>query len=356
MQITMASAEALTMNILNARLVPSLISSPGIGKSALAKSIAAKHNMKLIDIRLSQMDPSDLNGFPFLQRALNQDGTEAPAKAGYVPMDIFPIETDSLPLDANGNVMAGWLVLLDEFNSAPLSVQAAAYKVILDRMVGMYKMHPKCHVISAGNLSTDKAIVNRVGTAMQSRLIWLEIKVCVKAWKKWADNNNIDHRIKSFINFKPDAIHKFDPNHNEHTFPCPRTWEFLSKIVSLLPGTEIPIDKLPLLAGTIGEGMGREFWAFTKVYKKIPTIQQIIDHPMAVSLSRDPSLQHAMAGLIAHHMSLDNVADLMKFVNRLEIDFQGIVLRAAIAKDTRMLDSQAVKAWVKKHAQELARY
>lgn len=352
MQITMASAEELTMDILNARLVPSLISSPGIGKSALARSIAKKHNMKLIDIRLSQMDPSDLNGFPFLQKHENN----APQKAGYVPMDIFPVEGDPMPLDKNGNQMGGWLVLLDEFNSAPLSVQAAAYKVVLDRMVGMHKMHPKCHVISAGNLSTDKAIVNRVGTAMQSRLIWLEIKTCVKAWKRWADNNDIDHRVKSFINFKPDAIHKFDPNHNEHTFPCPRTYEFLSKIICLWPGTEIPINKLPLLAGTIGEGMGREFWAFTKVYKKIPTIEKIKEDPMSIELARDPSLQHAMAGLVAHHMTLEDSPTLMKFVNRLEVDFQGIVLRAAIAKDTRILDTRAVKAWVKKHARELARY
>jgi hypothetical protein len=346
MQITMASAEELTMDILNARLVPSLISSPGIGKSALARAIADKHDMQLIDIRLSQMDPSDLNGFPFLQKAVDD---HAPVKAGYVPMDIFPIEADSLPVGKNG-----WLVLLDEFNSAPLSVQAAAYKVILDRMVGMYKMHPKCHVISAGNLSTDKAIVNRVGTAMQSRLIWLEIQTCVKAWKKWADHNDIDHRVKSFINFKPDAIHKFDPNHNEHTFPCPRTWEFMSRIIANIP--EIGINKLPLLAGTIGEGMGREFWAFTKVYKQIPTIAEIISNPDDVPLTRDPSLQHALAGLVAHHMTLEDANDLMKFVNRLEIDFQGIVLRAAIAKDTRILDTSEVKKWVKKHARELARY
>jgi len=344
----MATAEELVMDVLKPRLVPSLISSPGIGKSALAAGIAQKYNMKLIDIRLSQMDPSDLNGFPFLQKASNDAQV---TKAGYVPMDIFPVVGDPLPKDPEGNDYKGWIVLLDEFNSAPLSVQAAAYKIVLDRMVGMHPMHPKCFTITAGNLSTDKAIVNRVSTAMQSRLIWLEIEVCSKAWQHWANTHDVDHRVKSFIQFKPDALHKFNPNHNEHTFPCPRTWEFMSKIIS--PWPEIATGKLPLLAGTVGEGMGREFFAYTKVYKQIPTIQEIIRNPMAVQLTREPSLQHALAGLVAHHMTIENSDALMHFVCRLEIDFQGIVLRAAIAKDVRVMETLEVKKWIKTHAKEL---
>jgi len=346
MKITMSTAEELVMDVLRSRHVPSLISSPGIGKSALAKSIAKKQNLKLIDIRLSQMDPADLNGFPFLQKEAN-----GVTRAGYVPMDIFPVEGDPLPVDKNGLTMAGWLILLDVFNSAPLSVQAAAYKVVLDRMIGMYKMHPRCAVITAGNLSTDKAIVNRVGTAMQSRLIWLEIKVCTKAWHLWANDNDIDHRVKAFLNFKPDSLHKFRPNHEEHTFACPRTWEFMSDVIK--PWAEVKVSKLPLLAGTVGEGMGREIYAFTKIYKKIPTIQEIIRNPGQVLLSDDPSLQHAMTGLVSHHMTTANADSLMPFVRRLAIDFQAIVLRSSIAKDTRIMESIEVKKWIKVHAKEL---
>ena len=365
MKITMATAEELVMDVLRPQLVPGLISSPGIGKSALAASIAKKHNLKLVDIRLSQMDPADLNGFPFLLKSSNADGTEAPVRAGYVPMNIFPIEEDPLPykyeysLDIKTGLTnrkqigryAGWLVLLDEFNSAPLAVQAAAYKVVLDRMVGMHKMHPRCAVITAGNLSTDKAIVNRVGTAMQSRLIWLEIEVCEKAWGTWADDHDIDHRVKSYIKFKPDELHKFNPNHDEHTFPCPRTWEFMSKII--IPWDDIVVGKLPLLAGTVGESSARSFFAYSKIYRKIPTIQQIIQNPNAVQLTDDPGLQYALSGMVAHHMTAFNADSLMPFIRRLSIDFQVIVLRAAIAKDVNVMSTPEVKKWVKVYSKEL---
>lgn len=109
--ITMATAKELVMDVLKARLVPFLQSSPGIGKSALAKEIAEDNNLKMIDIRLSQMDPSDLQGFPM----------KIEDKAGYLPMNTFPIEGDPLPEGKDG-----WILLLDEMNSAPMSVQAAA--------------------------------------------------------------------------------------------------------------------------------------------------------------------------------------------------------------------------------------
>jgi len=38
---------------------------PGVGKSQMVAHIAALHSVPLIDIRLSQMEPTDLRGIPF---------------------------------------------------------------------------------------------------------------------------------------------------------------------------------------------------------------------------------------------------------------------------------------------------
>lgn len=236
-------------------------------------------------------------------------------------------------------------------NSAPLLVQAAAYKVVLDKMVGMAHLHKNCAIIVAGNLATDKAIVNRTSTAMQSRLIWLEIMVSLKAFIKWADKNDIDHRIKSFLQFKPDALHKFNPNHEEHTFPCPRTWEFMSKLIRR--HKELSITKLPLLAGTVGEGTAREFFSYCGVYKEIPTIKDIMINPTKVRFGDEPSIAYALAGLIPHHINEQNINTLMQFVERLPIDFQVIALRASIAKDRKLKNAKSVKAWLSLNAREL---
>ena len=38
---------------------------PGVGKSQMVLQVAEKNNVPVIDIRLSQMEPSDLRGIPF---------------------------------------------------------------------------------------------------------------------------------------------------------------------------------------------------------------------------------------------------------------------------------------------------
>ncbi|MFZ0789908.1 MAG: AAA family ATPase, partial [Chromatiaceae bacterium] len=38
---------------------------PGVGKSQMVAQIARRHGVPVIDIRLSQMEPSDLRGIPF---------------------------------------------------------------------------------------------------------------------------------------------------------------------------------------------------------------------------------------------------------------------------------------------------
>ncbi|UWJ04360.1 hypothetical protein [Escherichia phage vB_EcoS_Uz-1] len=170
----MASIDSLTVcnsrqarnfiiRALKAGNVPFLTSSPGMGKSAIIRSIAEEFGMKLIDHRLSTSAPEDLSGLPFR----NGD------RAEFIPFaDLFPIEGDKIPEGYNG-----WLLFLDEFPSARKEVIAAAYKLILDRMTGQKKLHPNVMIICAGNKATDRAIVNPLGTAMQSRVVHFEMEL-----------------------------------------------------------------------------------------------------------------------------------------------------------------------------------
>ena len=111
MQVTPSQATSMIAKYIQAKIVPMLTGSPGMGKSAIVKGIAKTYGLKVIDLRLSQCDPTDLMGFPSIQ------GT----RAGYLPMETFPLEGDPIPEGYNG-----WLLFLDEFNSASTAVQAAA--------------------------------------------------------------------------------------------------------------------------------------------------------------------------------------------------------------------------------------
>jgi hypothetical protein len=336
--ISPKQAPEAIMDVLSAGLVPMLTSSPGMGKSSIIKQVADSQGLKVIDLRLSQADPTDLNGFPKI--------LDCGTKAGYVPMDTFPVEGDEVPDGYNG-----WLLFLDEMNSAPLSVQAAAYKLVLDKEVGQQKLHSKVVCVAAGNKKGDGAIVNRMGTAMRSRVIHLQMDLDYKAWLDWAAGAGIDFRITSWINFKPDALHMFNPDHDDCTFPCPRTWEFLSLIAK--PWKTMSSSKLAVVAGTVGEGMAREFMTFCSIFKELPTIAQLLAKPELVAISEEPSTRYALSGLISNHIDADNAGTLMKVINRLPVEFQVITLQSAMKRDRSLVSVAEVRTWIQASAAKL---
>lgn len=335
MQVRASQAVSMISAFLKAKLVPLLTGSPGIGKSQIYQSIADQYNLKLIDIRLSQADVTDLLGFPNIQGN----------KAGYVPMDTFPIEGDPIPKG-----YSGWMLLFDELTSANTALQSASYKIILDRMVGQFKLHKNVAICAAGNLETDNAIVQPMSTALQSRLVHLELVVDAEEWLDWAGSNGIDHRITSYINFKPGNLYTFKPDHTDNTYGSPRTWEFASRVLQVTEDTSP--DRLPMLAGTVSEGVAREFMSFCKIFQDLPTIKAIIDSPDSIKVPVEPSILFALTGAISHHCTMDNFEKLMVFINRMPAEFQVVCLRDTGRRNPAIAGSPSMQQWASKIGHE----
>lgn len=336
MQVKISQAIPMITDFIKARLVPMVMGSPGSGKSMIVQQIAKDYGLKVIDLRVSQCDPTEFMGFP----KLNVN------KAGYVPMDTFPVEGDPIPAGYNG-----WLLFLDEFNSASQNVQAAAYKIVLDRMVGQHHLHKNVAIVCAGNLETDNAIVNPMSTAMQSRLVHMELVVDTQEWIDWASSTGIDHRITSFIEFKPSNLYTFQPDHTDKTYACPRTWEFANRLMKT-----VSIDAphfLQSLAGTISEGVAREFVAYSKVFSTLPKIEHILSAPTTTEVPNEPSVLFAMTGSLSDKANEENFAPMMKYVQRFPIEFQVVFVRSATRRNKKLLANKAFQNWTAVNAEAL---
>lgn len=335
---TMNNVHILASKTLEAGLVPLLHGSPGIGKSAVAKAIAEEFNLKLIDMRLAECEPTDMMGFPFVDKETG--------KAGYAPMNTFPIEGDPIPKG-----YSGWLLLLDEITSADRSVQKAAYKLTYDKQVGNHRLHPNVAVMAAGNLDTDNAIVEEMSTALQSRMVHFECELNSTEWLDWASANGIDYRINAYVNFKPDNLYSFKPDHPDKTYACPRTWEFASKLLQLVDVSGK--EAMPLLAGTLSEGVAREFLQFLRIYKDLPSIQDIETSPAVLAVPTEPSILYALTSLISHHATDSNLGNLMTYMSRLGKEFQVVCLRDLVRRQRDMIDHPAVDKWLQVNGSEL---
>lgn len=320
-----SKTRALVERCLTAGLVPDIRSSPGMGKSDIMRSIAEDYGLELIDLRLGQCDVTDLNGLP----RFTADG-----RAEYAPFTNFPLEGDPLPERKDG-----WLLFFDEMSSAGKQMQAAAYKVILDRMVGQRKLHPKVLLACAGNLETDRAVVHGMSTALQSRLIHIEMRIDHKEWMHWALQNQVDSRILGFLEWKPGYLHSFNPEHQDKTFACPRTWHFANKLVH---GKPITNDDIPLLAGTVSAGIAQEFVQFAQIYADLPKVSDILQAPDKASIPTEPSTKYAMATVVADHFTDKTADDFAVYIQRYPVEHQVVMLRMVHQRQPQLMRHKAV--------------
>lgn len=331
---------------LKANLVPFVKGSPGIGKSDIARKVAERFNLKLIDFRLAQCDPTDLNGFPHTDPATG--------RASYKPMSIWPLKDDPLPVRENGQPYDGWLIFFDELPAAAPAVQAAAYKILLDRQVVEYDLHPNVRMAAAGNLATDNAVAEDMSTALQSRLAHATMEVNQSDWIKWATQNGIDTRIISFIEWKPGLLYQFDPDHTDDTFACPRTWEFVDKLFKAgFTVGKNPDFERKVLQGIISEGPAREFIAFLNFYNKLPSLDQILANPEGFDIPQEPGLLYAAAGMVAGNITVENAAKLFKFLEKLPTEYQLVSFRTATARNKELAKIPEIMQWCVKNASSL---
>lgn len=61
MKVKLSQAHDMIVQCIKVGLVPIVKGSPAVGKSSIVHQIAKEFDLKVIDLRLAQCDPTDLN-------------------------------------------------------------------------------------------------------------------------------------------------------------------------------------------------------------------------------------------------------------------------------------------------------
>jgi hypothetical protein len=172
---------------------------PGIGKSSIIAETARIPVLQLIDLRLSQLAPTDLRGLPVPENGVSK----------WLPPEF-------LPRDGEG------ILFLDEINMAPPAMQGVAQQLILDRQVGSYRVPPGWLIWAAGNRKVDRAMVFDMPSALANRFVHLEVEPDPDSFRAWGIENGIAESILAFLAFRPALVHTIDAKHP--AWPSPRSW------------------------------------------------------------------------------------------------------------------------------------
>jgi hypothetical protein len=232
---------------------------PGIGKSELVAEITRELGGHMIDLRLGQMEPTDIRGIPFY----NKDSGK---------MDwAEPVDLPTEELSSEYPVV---VLFLDELNSAAPSVQAAAYQLILNRRVGKYVLPKNVVLVAAGNRESDKGVTYRMPTPLANRFVHQEMRVDFPSWQEWAVNNGIHKDVVGYLSFAKQDLYDFDPKSASRSFATPRSWTFVSQFLEEEDSDEDTL--MNLIAGTVGEGLAVKFMSHRKIAGRMPKPEDIL--------------------------------------------------------------------------------
>ncbi len=263
---------SVTTGAANTPLTIMLWGSPGIGKTSLVHQVAKDLGVGFKSVVAHLYQPVDVLGLPYINEG----------KCEYAPPSVFP--------DAERDGEHG-IFFIDELPNCVPAMQSAWGIVVLERSTKHYKFPPGWVIVCAGNRETDRAGASRLISALENRLLHINVEANTEEFLNYSVARGLHPSIPAFLQERPDMLVKFDTKGADRAFPSPRSWERASEIMQL---SLTETSKTEMLKGAIGSGSAVEFQAFSRVFGELPKLADVLSGKVDLSAIKRPDIMRAI--------------------------------------------------------------
>ena len=239
--------------------IPLFFGPPGLGKTEVVegwvkKRVEKGEDFSLHPIILSQHDPTELKGFPYVDDTGN---------FRFAPLHTFPVP--------KGKQKA--LIFFDELTTSNKEVQNVTLRLFSQKSLGDYDVPPNVFMAAAANHNQDVGVfVHKLSTAMKTRFATYHIEEDFESWKRWALDNDIEPSIIYFLQQHPDSLIQIDAD--KDSMPCPRTWANLSHQMRRMRAIGLTPEKnlkafMPEVIARVGGEAGEKYQNYVEIYSKV---------------------------------------------------------------------------------------
>jgi hypothetical protein len=322
---------------------------PGVGKSDTVKQVGRdwqpqaqesdepvkgrKENIKakalpirgipVITLIASLRDAVDLRGIPDLDR------DEKVAR--WLPPNDLP------RADRDG---PEGILFLDEINTAPQSVQAACFGLVLDRKLGDYHLPKGWRIVAAGNKQSHRAAAQRMPTALANRFAHIEIEPNIEDFTEYLVRRDVQPEFISFIRYRKDLLHVMPVNQEQHAFPTPRSWVDCTKYLE-----HNPAQRHRLVGGRVGTTAAMELEAFLRIYAELPSVEEMLKNPEKCRVPLNPAGMYAATSALAAAITTKNFKEAITYAKRMSREFEVMMVIDAIRRDSNNSACKAATDW-----------
>lgn len=323
--VSLSQAATLITTVKDVRFF--LEGEPGIGKTALLKTIKAKLGD---EYEYAYVDVPNLDLGDICMPVVNRDTKTT----SYYPNERFQVHKGK-PV----------VVLLDEFTKGNDPVKNMLHPMLNEGRLGDVWLHPDTIVVLTGNLSSD-GVGDMLKAHSRNRITTLHVrKPNAEEWIEWGMANDVDETLLAWVHNYPhamasytekeqaDNLYIYNPKRNQRAFFSPRSAAKASSIVK----NRRHLDSETLiasLAGTCGEAFARDFQAYVEFSDQLPPKEMVLKNPLTAPVPTSPAAVGIIVfGAIAWVDKI-TLPVFMKYLERLPTEWQA-VFATNIAKSNK---------------------
>tara|TARA_B100000424_G_C22938304_1_gene499252 strand:+ start:433 stop:1524 length:1092 start_codon:yes stop_codon:yes gene_type:complete len=245
----------------------------GTGKSSMLYEIAKQTGFKPIYFDCTTKDLGDMM-IPSLQ-SIEEDGC-----VRMIPNEELGVHLDE-PVIVN----------IDEFGKANPSVKNGMLRLMLERKIGSYSLHPDSIIFATTNKGSE-GVGDLLPPHARNRLTVVQTrKTNHMDWIEWGINNGIDATLLGWVKDNPQLMASFEdvkdpdenpyifhPNQQRAAFVTPRSLHAASDILKAREAFDDQTLTAALM-GTIGDRGAMDLMSFVKLADQLPSLQSVKDDP-----------------------------------------------------------------------------
>ena len=234
------------------------------------------------------------------------------------------------------------ILMIDEFGKANTAVKNALLRLMLERKIGSYSLHPDSIVYATTNKGSEG-----VGDLLQAhqcnRICLVQVlKSDAQTIIEHGINNDWDTSVLGWTKDNPNVLQPFeevkDPEENPYifhpraqrtAFVTPRSLEASSDILKERDNLD-DITLTAALIGTIGERGATDLMSFVKLADQLPSLQSIKDDPKNAKVPDSASAICMVVYRTLANLERGWINAWMDYLPRLDTEAQGLFAQGVV--------------------------
>ena len=257
------------------------------------------------------------------------------------------------------------ILMLDELGKANPAVKNAMLRLILERKIGSYSLHPDSIVFATTNKGSE-GVGDMLPPHARNRMTVVQIKKTNHMdWIEWGINNGIDHSLLGWVKDNPHLMASFedvkDPDENPYifhpkqqraAFVTPRSLESASDILKVR-GHFDDVTLTAALMGTIGDRGAMDLMAFVSLSDQLPSLQSIKDDPANAKVPSSAAAVCMVVYRTLAAMDKEWLNSWMDYLPRLDTEAQAMFANGVRApkysKQSMVMTNKKFTEWAMKN-------